>query len=355
MNLYRFFSVIALASIALSSRGYGQINTVPEGMVSFNLPATGSSSPTVYISLPLISDPSYSGAVSAVTANTISVSDSPGPWTAGSLSTLAAPYFVKFLSGQEMGRVIEVSPNTANTTNTLTLDTTDNTTQTTSLTTSGFSVQVGDTFEVFPGETLISFFGTNTLVGGSSAFSGDSVGIYSTAQSKFQTYFYNTTTHYWELNGNTANANNTVLYPYSSLSIARQSGEAAISFALMGRVAEVPVITKNPGNNAIVGTSTGYAIDMTLSQLAFHLGANWQTGTSSFNADTISIYDATSSRYAVYYQKSDLTWRKSGDTTDDQSNLPLPAGTGISIQQINPESGASAFLQSQTTLPYSLN
>jgi hypothetical protein len=400
-----------------------------------NLPATGvGQNSTSYFSLPLTSDPSYTGFVAAVTADNkgsysiISVAvdaNNPAPWTAGSLATAAAPYFVKILSGQEIGRIMKV---TANTTSSLTLDVTDNSSQTVGLTTSGFSVTpgavgVGDTFEIFSADTLGSVFGENTtqaatwtgttmtvtlsaanpaimvgatvtgtgiatgttvtaisgtsltlsaatttsesgvtltfsgllLNGSSSLFTADTVSIYNPALFRWQTYFFNTASGvgYWELSGTTTNANNTILYPYGALTITRRPNEAATAIAVTGRVAEVPIITKTTGNNAIVYGSTDYPADLTLSQL--QLGANWNKGSSVFTADTISIWDAALLRFDTYYQLSDSTWRKSGNSSTDQSSFVIPTGSAIGLLKRGTVSGAASFLPTVSTLPYSLN
>ena len=155
------------------------VNTIPEGTVTFSLPQTvAAQSITSYWSVPIINDPVYTGVVASLstvlgnpnvtTTNTISVSDSPAPWTAGQLTNPATPYFVKFLSGAEAGRVIQVFENAAST---LTLDTTDGLgASPVALDTAGFQVAAGDSFEVFAAYTLGSLFGTTpanlVLIGG---------------------------------------------------------------------------------------------------------------------------------------------------------------------------------------------
>jgi uncharacterized protein (TIGR02597 family) len=349
-KIFYFLTGIALAMGTIT--GYAQtatVATVPEGLITYSL-AQGS---TNYVSLPLTDNVTYTSAVTAMTANTITVGDSPAPFTT-SLATAGSPYFVKFLSGREMGRVMLI---TANTTSSLTLDTTDNSIQTVNLTTSGFSVAVGDTFEIFPGNTLASMFGNNTtenplLLNGSTGVSkADTIGIYNPALVRFQTYYFNTKAGYWEQSQSTANANNTVLYPYGSLTITRRASQASTSFALAGRVSEVPILVKTTGSSSEVYGSTGYATNMTLSQL--QLGSNWVTGTSPTTADTIGVWDQTLNRFDTYYQTPNLTWRQSHDTTTDMSSTVLAAGGSITLLQRASVSGASSFFQS--AMPYSLN
>jgi hypothetical protein len=188
MKFSHFFTVIALALSGMSVQAQTTLNTVPEGVVNLPVNAGG----TTYLSLPMTADPSYRGVVSAVSASgangggadTISVAipvvngvPTP-PFTAqqfvvlsnGNGGIAAQPYFVKFLSGpapnggQEHGRVMLI---TANGASSLTLDITDNSTGAiVNLTTSGFNVQAGDAFEIFPADTLASVFGEYTTQAG---------------------------------------------------------------------------------------------------------------------------------------------------------------------------------------------
>jgi uncharacterized protein (TIGR02597 family) len=325
------------------------VATIPQGLMNFALPG-GSTS---YLSLPLTSEPSYAGAVASVTAGRMTVGDSPAPWAPSALAG-AAPYFVKFLTGAEKGRVMLI---TANTSDSVTLDTSDNSSQIVDLTTSGFSVQAGDTFEIFPGNTLASVFGSNStsnpllLRGAPDLLTADSVSVYSPSLLRWQAYFFNTTSGCWQANGSSANANSTVLYPYGALTITRRIGEASASLVLTGRVAEVPILTKTTGSNAIVYSSTGYPVDMNLSQI--QLGSSWITGTNGITADTVSIWTAALGQFGAFYQESDSTWRDSYSNVTDESSYVIPAGSVVSVLQRGSVSGANSFLPS--ALPYSLD
>jgi uncharacterized protein (TIGR02597 family) len=336
------------------------VNTVPEGVVSFNFPATDAGQTSVnYYSSPLLSDPVYTGAVSAVTATSISTANSPFVNTTNgtqlaSLATAATPYFVKFLSGLQAGRVILV---TANTANTLTLDTSDHSSQTVPLNLSSptnFSVAVNDSFEVFAGDTLGSIFGVNTqaaplvLKGGTSILSADSVSIYDPARSRFESFYFDTAAGFWKHIGTMVNANNTIIYPYSTFAITRRPNEAASSLVLMGRVAEVSRLIKTSGSATVIYDSTGYPIDMKLSDLVI---GNWTRGSTVLNSDTLSVWDAALSRFDTFFQLStDGTWRKSGGGSADQSSFVIPAGTTVSFLKRAAVSGSTSYLK--PTLPY---
>jgi uncharacterized protein (TIGR02597 family) len=342
--------VLTLASAISAQVSGATVASVPEGMITFSL----HHGTTSYLSLPLTNDTSYASTVSAVTATTISVGDSPAPFTT-SLSTPAAPYFVEFTSGNEIGRVILV---TGNTTNSLTLDTTDHNAGTpVFLTSTGFDVQVGDTFEIFPGDTLGSVFGTGTaqnpllLTGAANTVMSDTISLPTNTNSLVSTFFFNTTTGFWQQSGSTLNANNTIIYPYSALTITRRLSHPDTTFVMAGRVTPVAPQIKIAGNSTLY-TSTHFAADMTLSQLQF--GSNWVKGTSSITADTLGVWNSAMNRFDTYYQTPDSTWRKYPDANTDASNVTIPAGSITSItKRTVVATGAASFIQSP--IPYSLD
>jgi uncharacterized protein (TIGR02597 family) len=349
-KIFYFLTGIILAMSGISAHAQNAtVATVPEGMISFSLPQGATS----YFSLPLTNNATYASSVTAVTAGTISVGDTPAPFTT-SLTTAAAPYFVKFLTGNETGRVLLI---TANTTSSLTLDTTDHAIGSpVLLTATGYNVQVGDTFEIFPGNTLASVFGTGTtqspllLTGGTNGISSDTVSLCTTSTARAITYYFNTTDGYWKQNGATGNANNTIIYPYSALTVTRRHGNPATTLVVAGQVTPVAAAIKVAGNGCVY-TSTQYASDVTLSQL--QIGSNWVTGTSTITADSLSVWDVSENRFDTYYQEPDSTWRKYPDAVTDQSSFAITAGTVITINKREAVTSATSFLQ--PPLPYSLD
>lgn len=348
-KIFYFLPTIALAMGGICAHAQNAtVATVPEGLIAFNLPQ----GVTSYFSLPLTNNEVYASSVTAVTPNAISVGDTPAPFTTN-LATAGAPYFVKFLSGNETGRVLLI---TANTTGSLTLDTTDHAVGSpVLLTATGYNVQVGDTFKIFPGNTLASVFGAGTkanplvLTGGATVGSSDDVYFGTYVGSTIETYYFNTTVGYWEASGSAANANNTIIYPYSAYAITRQSDHPTTTFVLSGRVTSVADAIKVAGNQTVYA-STQFATNITLSQLKF---TNWVTGTSIYTADTLGVWDPAENRFDTYYEEPNATWREYPNTTTDQSSFTIPAGTVITITKREMVNGATAFLQS--SLPYSLD
>jgi uncharacterized protein (TIGR02597 family) len=350
-SIFSLLTGLSLVATLVSAQASSTVSvaTIPTGLIS----TTVAAGTTSHLSVPFTAQPIYTSSVTAVTANTISVGDSPAPFTMN-LASPAAPYLVKFLSGTEMGRVLLI---TANTASTLTLDTTDNSNGSVALNDATFSVASGDTFEIVPATTLASMFGDNSaqnslkLTGSSSIFTSDTVSIYSASLSRWVAFYFNTTDNCWETTGSTSNANATVLFPYSSLTITRAAGQASASVSLSGRVAEVPVLVKSVGQGVASHVSTGYATDLSLSQI--NLGSSWVKSTSIYTASTLSIYNASLNRFCTYYQLPDSTWRLSTDATTDQSNTVIAAGSSVTVVNQQNLTGASSFLA--TSMPYSVN
>jgi hypothetical protein len=277
------------------------------------------------------------------------VDDAPGPFSSN-LATPSAPFFVKMLTGNEAGRVMLIDSNTPSL---LTVDTTDHATgAAVALTTTGCSIQAGDAFEIFPGDTLASIFGSNSsnqvLTGAPSINTADGVHIFTTLSAVATVYYFNTTAGYWERNGSTANANNTILYPYSAFAIARRSNHPDTTLVVGGRVTNVQARTKVVGKTGVY-TSTHFAADVKLSQLHF---GNWQTGTSETAADILSVWNAATGKFDAYYQEPDSTWRKNADTVTNVSNFTIAAGSVTAITKRQTVAGATSFVP--CALPYSL-
>jgi uncharacterized protein (TIGR02597 family) len=348
-KITNFLTALALAAgMITASATSASVATVPQGMISFKI-ASGS---TNYLSLPLTNTETYSSTVNTVTSGTITVSDAPAPFTT-SLSTPSAPYFVKFLSGNEAGRVMLI---TSNTTSSLTLDTTDHATgQPVALDTANFNVAPGDAFEIFPGDTLASIFGDNSaqrpllLTPGASVVSADTIFMFTTVNGRAAAYYFDSNQNCWMQYGVAGDASNTIIYPYCALAINVRSGHSDVTLVVTGRVTAVAAQTKLQSGGTVY-SSTHFATDVKLSDLKF--GANWVQGASVVSADTIAVWNGNANRFDAYFQKPDSTWHKFPDDGTDQSNVTIATGSVTAIQKRESVTGAATFLQSP--LPYTL-
>lgn len=338
------FSIFALASMSM---GATTVTTAPVGAMTYSFPATTQLTSS-YISVPLTNAPIYSGTFASFTSTTINFAGTP--FTAGELAQAGSPYFLRLQSGTQAGRCLLI---TANTVNSVTVDVTNNSSQTTNLDTSGFSVALGDQVQIFPGDTLASFFGDNTtgnpliLVGAAGALSADTVSIYNKSLAKQDAYFFSTSLGYWRSTTSTENKNGVVLYPDAAFGLTRRAGRAALSFSVVG---DVPVVTpkiKTAGSNQAVYGANPYPVDLTLGTLNL---VNWTKSNSALSADTISVYNSSQAKMDTYYQKLDGTWRKVGDTITDQSPFVVPAGSLLGFLKRAAVSGSASFISSP--LPY---
>ena len=347
-----FNSVCSLAILATSGVSFAQTAaTVPVGVMSYSFPATSQLTST-QISVPLMASPVFAGKTSAVAANSVTLASSA--FQAGEFAATGSPHYLRITSGAQSGRMLLILSNTADT---ITVDVSDNSSQATNLTQANFSVAVGDSAQIVPGDTLATFFGDNSqgnplaFAGAASALSADTIGIYNRISLKNDIYFYNTNLGRWVLNGSTANVGNTViLHPHSSITITRRSGRPATSIAVLGEVPAIPPLTKTSGGGQVVYSSTRYPVDMTLGSLSF---SNWTQSNSALSADTVSIYNPTILKNDVYYKRLDNSWRKVGDAANDQTATVIPAGSAIVLLKRASVANASSFLSSP--LPYNLN
>ena len=348
-KVFYFCTVFAFAmgatAVGHASSIATTVNKLPTGIQEITL----TQGVSTWFSLPLSEQTVYAGAVTGVTNNVISVT--PTSASLAGYSGSATPYFVQFLSGQEAGRTVLI---TASTSSSLTLDITDQGIgPKVPLTFSGFSVAVGDTFEIFPGDTLASVFGANTssnpllLKGASNQGNADQVSLWGTSDT---VYYFNTRRGQWETTDSSANANNTVIYPYQAISVYRQAG-SNVTLLLTGQVTPINACQKVVYNTNVYG-STHYAEAMTLGQLK--MNSNWQTGNSGATADDLAIWSPATNAFTFYYQQPNGNWYLgSGSSTAVQNNVVIPAG-GVTVvykRSATPK-GAQSFLVS--AMPYSV-
>jgi len=335
---------LALLLSVLPSTGYSQASTPPVGVIVYTL-TNGTTTP---IGVPLFGEAVFSGAISAVTANTLSTTDAT--WTTGQFAQAGAPYFALILSGGQTGRLLLVTGNSAGS---VTLGT-----GTTSLagdtTTPAFAVGVGDRFELFPGDTLATLFGDGSasnpvqLQKGTSPFSADSVQIFNGV--KWVSYFFHSTNNSWvPAIGAPTNQNNVVLFPDAGLLIARRGPTTTI--AITGRAPTTNLVTRIVG-----GTTSSLAVrfptDTTLGALNFSNPGTWVASDIPFSADRVNIFNGV--KWVAYYKTvTGSTWKQVDGDGSDQSAKAIPAGSSVLIQKLGTATDSSSFFSQ--ALPYSPN
>lgn len=315
---------------------------------------TGTAKKTTLISIPMLEDSpsnlagSKTGRITGVTSNTITVANAG--WTAGSLSTPATPYLIEISSGAATGHMLLISTTAANTTDTVTIDAGE-VSRVGNLTTLGITADVsnGDTFRIWPADTLGSFFGTpetTGIRGGASSAEADTVVL--VANGSAATYFYNTAVapHRWSAVAfGTPDASNVAIPPYAGVQYSRLAA-TPLEFRILGRmpVGSRKVAIKNSGTTLL---APFWPVNQTLATLGLHNLPGWKSASSPSSADTVVL---TSNGSPSTYFHNGTAWRRVGLGGGNADAVTVPAGTSIQINKIGNETGFTIY---QHSAPYS--
>jgi uncharacterized protein (TIGR02597 family) len=318
------------------------VSSAPEGFMNFTIPAGSLTAPSVFMfSLPLTAAPpanlagQTAGAITSVAAGTIT--NTAAGWTAGALSQPATPYFIRITSGAAVGRTLAISTTTANTATMVTVDN-----QGTPLT--GLGIAAGDTYEIFPGDTLFSLFGSGVL-GGTSTADADVVRLHN--GTGWVEYYYDTGASQWRVNSIGVSQNNVVIRPDAGIIFYRR-GATPLALTLTGRVptTDLQAVVNEVGSTFIAG----FPIDTTLAQSDFRMMPTWVNNTGSVvTADKVNVFTAGSWN-SYNYNQAASQWRN-GSVPVSQNGITIPAGTPFIIDS---PTGAPGLKIWKRTLPYSL-
>jgi len=322
------------------------VTSVPLASITIEIPAGSLAVPSVTtFSLPLRETTPASfqgiaaGRITHVTANTISNKDAG--WAEGALSQSGAPWFIRITSGSAAGRTLQISSSIANTSSTLTV-----LNEGTDLTGLGIATgPEGDTYEIFPGDTLLSLFGNSTL-GGTSAASADVVRLHNGAG--WADYYYHSGAGEWRVATIPASQNSVVLRPDAGIIFYRRGG-TPLTLTLLGVVPSTPIrsIVNNAG---VTFLGNVFPVDQTLSSLGFNSLPNWVNAGPLATADKVVIWGK--SGYISYnYNQAQGQWRP-GAVPVNQNNVVIGAGTPAILERPGSAPGVTTFLRN---LPYSLN
>jgi uncharacterized protein (TIGR02597 family) len=310
----------ALLSVGFGSEASAQsVMTVPVGAVTLTASAAPSLSTPRYTSLalPLLSEPAHKGRLSAITSNSITVDQS-----VAEVITASDPYFIRVTSGANQGLTLLIKSNSGST---LSVDTS----RSGSLTSLPNSLAVGssgDTFTIYPADTLISLFGS-AVQGGANPSSADQVWLWQPAAGAYAKFYYNTVNNRWQDTDFDDPANNVILLPDMGVMYMRRA-TSPVSFVVTGTVPEHnarPQIR----NSGYTFLATGFPVPVSLASLGLEGNANWVKASSLAAADQVWIWQPASGSYAKYFYNSNTARWEDGDFGD-------PAGTVV----INPQTPA---------------
>jgi len=351
-QLLAFATASALAFLSgVTSSSAQTVATVPAGAVTVTIAAgTGTTKTLSLLSLPLLDLPNVagqtSGRITGVTATTIT--NSGAAWTAGQLSTAATPYVLRITSGAAAGRTFLLSTATASTATTVTIDATESIN--TNLTTLGITVGAsGDTYQLFPCDTISSLFGTPAstgIIAGTSAANADNLIL--NVNSLSASYFYSSTSNRWTRAtiGN-PDASNVAVRPDAGVNFNRLGNSAIILTAL----GSVPATVRKAvvSNSGLTYLAQGWPTDTTLLASGIQNTPNWTANSTVATSDTVQIMISGQNR--VYWFDG-TNWRRQTIGSPISDAQVIPSGANVILNQRGVQIGTSILAQ---TLPYSLN
>ena len=315
--------------VASSSFAQTTATTIPVGFITKTVPAAPAAGnpASVVISVPLYATAVFTSAVASVdSATTFTMSSAT--WTAGQFADPLAPYLVRIKTGANTGLFFAVSANTTNQLTVLLPPAVGSLVGT---------LNIGDSCEILPANTLASVFGTPpTLTGGASLVAADNVYLFN--GTSWVAYYYSTA-GFWKQSGN-ANRNNVVIYPDDLVFISRKDTTGPAAITLMGTV------PSTSEKSEIATGSTAFAnrfpVDLTLGGLGLQSIPGWVAGTTASNSDNVYLFNGTA--WVKYYYSTAGFWKQSGNTNQDAT--PIPAGSGVFVVR----AGSLALLTQ--ALPY---
>lgn len=353
------FGIVSFTAICLAALGMAgavaqtSVSTVPTGFFTLTIPAGfGTSSSGASLSFPLqgvaSADGQMAGVITGLSATTIT--NSNAGWTAGQLSVAVTPYLIQFTSGNAAGRTFLLSTSAANTSTTLTLDSNDSI-QTPDLTQ---IAAVGDTYQIIPADTLLGIFGTapavvdqTKLIGGAgSPTNADTVTVFTT---NWTSYYYDTNSGHWLRVGLPHTVGDNIVIRPDSGVIFNRYGTQALTIVVAG---QVPSVGRKAtvANSGVTPLCNSWPVDQTLVGSGIQNLPGWTSGTSTANADTVTLFSSVTGWRSYFYNGTN--WILGSLPHPISDNVAFTAGTVGYITKQGVNSGYSVLNQA---LPYSLN
>lgn len=328
----RLFAVIVMGSFHLSAQ---DVKSRPVGFLVQTIPAGQTRSFSIPFDAEISSLADTAGHLTAVGTNYLECSGAA--WVPGAFSTAAAPYFVRITSGVQAGRIFQVLT-TANTAtriyvsddglglSTLGLETGDN----------------GASFELIPGDTLATFFGTtapgDSLVvqGAGDPIGADVVQVWGGAA--WLNFYYNTTWQRWARDVDTITSttrNNFLLRPDRGIMITRR-GSTPLELTVTGRVLGTAQRAFHARTaNTLTFMATMQTGDITLGALALQSGTRsvgWQGSADSNEADILLVWSGAT-WFSFYFNSTTGHWQRVADANPNRDSFVIRAGTPVFVQR----------------------
>jgi hypothetical protein len=303
----------------------------PVGYLSVTVPPGATRSFSIPFDADVSSLPSTVGKLTAVGANFVENEDAT--WTPGAFTSPEAPYFVRLTSGPHTGRTFRIiAPANSATRLTIADD---------GLGLESLALDTGATgtrFEILPGDTLATFFGTGANVvlhGAAQPLDADLVQVWGGAA--WLNFYYNTTWNRWARDTDTISdpsRNHFLLRPDRGLMLTRR-GPTSLELLVAGRVLNTPQRAFHARtDNALTFLATMQARSVTLGELALQSptrALNWRGATDPAQADLLLVWSGAT-WFSFYYHTGNARWERVGDP-QGRDDYVIPAGTPVFIQR----------------------
>ena len=330
----RILCLLAVVLVAVTDGRAAGGRTRPVGYLTQTIPAGQTRSFSIPFDAGLSSLADSVGQLTAVGTNYLE--NSAAHWTPGALSSDGAPYFVRITSGPNSGRTFRIiTP--ANTATRVTVADDGLGLAALALATGA----AGTSFEIIPGDTLASFFGTttpaNTLVvqGAADPTVADIVQTWGGAS--WLSFYYNTTWQRWARDSDVVSdpsRNSFLLRADRGIMITRR-GSTPLELTVVGRVLVTPQrAVHSRTENALTFLATMQASDITLGALALQSSGRsvaWRGGADWTDADLLVVWSGAS-WFGFFYNTTAGQWQRIGDPAN-RDNFVLRAGTPVFVQR----------------------
>ncbi len=322
------------ATVASACAAAEEIRSRPVGFLVQTIPPGQTRSFSVPFDADVSSQANPVGRLTAVGPDY--VENSAAAWTPGAFTASATPYFIRFTSGAAAGRMFRiVTP--ANTATRLYLAD-----DGLGLAAVGLeSGAAGTRFEIVPGDTLATFFGTRTPVdtlvvhGAAEPLQADIVQVWGGAA--WLNFYYNTAWERWARDTDLVSdpaRDNFLLRSDRGLMITRRAAEPLV-LAVIGRVLGTAQRAAHVrSENALTFLATMQTRDITLGALALQSperSLGWRGSADGTGADLLLVWSGAT-WFSFYHNTAANQWRRVGDPAD-RDGYVIKAGTPVFVQR----------------------
>jgi uncharacterized protein (TIGR02597 family) len=321
------------------------VTTPPVGAVKIMIGAASSASIPKYtsVSLPLIDGIIYRGRLVGVGAASLTISN-----TVSESFNSSTPYIIKLTSGSHKGRAFIISSNAGSVLNI------DN--QGTALNSLNppvnLGVDVGDSYVIFPADTINGVFGAQ-VQGAATAAEADQVWLWQPVSARYNKYYYNTTNSRWQDTDFGSPANNVVIRPDAGVMFMRR-GLTDLELNLVGEVptSETKFQIRDAGYTFVTHS---LPVSNNLLGIGLHTQPNWTSATSAAQADQVWIWQPASARFNKYYYNTTNSRWQDTDFGSASNSVIIDAGVPFMVKRAAEVGATYSIMTASLPTSYNIN